>query len=399
MIRRMWGNVGQITGLMALFIVLGGPAWAADAINGARIKASTITGKQVKNKSLTGADVKDGSLTSADVKDGSIRAADLAPGTIPAPAAAATTTPTSAAPAPAPVLTIPDGSITTAKFAASAIAPLARALPGLRTEPGALPNVIGGAEANAVGAGAKGATIGGGSGQSVTADDGTVAGGKGNTVSAAGATVGGGTSNTASGAGATVGGGQGNTASGASATVGGGASNTASGAFSVAFGRRAKAVNAGSFVFADSTNADFSSTADDQVSFRAANGVVIANDAGNAAAVPVGTRYRDNSVVAWGRITATGGLDTNFNVASVTHVGTGVYNVVLASPMQSGFSLIPTVSPEIDAPSPGAPPTGASAVRIAATDQVAAGTNFSVYVYNGSYALVDNDFQFVVTGR
>jgi hypothetical protein len=76
----------------------------------------------------------------------------------------------------------------------------------------------------------------------------------------------------------------------------------------MAAGRRAKTLNTGSFVWADSTNADFSSTADNQFAIRAANGMVIANDAGGSEVVPVGTRYRDNAVVAWARVTAAGGL-------------------------------------------------------------------------------------------
>lgn len=74
------------------------------------------------------------------------------------------------------------------------------------------------------------------------------------------------------------------------------------GPYSLAAGRRAKAPNTGSFVWADSSNADFSSTVDNQAAFRAANGMFIANDAGGAKAVPVGTRYRDNAVVAWARV-------------------------------------------------------------------------------------------------
>lgn len=443
MVRRVWGNVGQVAGLLALFVALGGPAWAASAIDGAMIKASTVTGKQVKNSSLTGSDVKnatltgadvkdgsldgrdvkdgsigggdvtdaslegkdvkdgslggadvadgsldgadvgDGSLTGGDVKDGTIGAADLAPGTIPA----------------APTFSVADGSITSAKFADDATAPLARALPGLRTEPAAsTPNVIGGADGNAVTAGAVGAAIGGGGAagalaQTATDDFATVAGGRENR-------AGNGGGSTSDAIGATVGGGEGNLASGQYATIPGGIDNTASGAFSSAFGRRAKAVNQGSFVFADSTNADYTSTADNQASFRVANGVHIANDAGNAKAVPVGTRYRDNSTVAWGRVTATGTLDSNFNVASVTHGGTGVYTITLNTSLLSGFTLIPAVTPEIDgAGAPLTPPVGAANVRIVATDQFAAGSTFNVYVYNGSYALVDNDFSFQVTGR
>ena len=170
----------------------------------------------------------------------------------------------------------------------------------------------------------------------------------------------------------------------------------------MAAGRRAKAVNTGSFVWADSTNADFSSTADNQFSLRAANGMFIANDAGGSKVVPIGTRYRDNAVVAWARVTATGVLDTNFNVASVarcTGIPAGCYRFTLNSSLSSGFSLVPVVTVETDPDGMGNPPTGAANVRLVATNQVAAGNTFDVYIYNGSFALVDNDFQVLVTGR
>jgi hypothetical protein len=347
MVKRMWANFGQIAGLLALFIALDGPATAASLINGAKIKASTVTGKQIKDSSLTGADVKAATIDGTDVKDGSIGAADIAPGVIPA-----------ITQSPPPNLTIPDGSITTAKFAGDAVAPTAKALPGFRTETNATsPNVIGGFESNSVTAGVFGASVlgGGVSGfaNSVTGSYGTVPGGQGNSA----------------------------------------------GAFSFAAGRRAKATHTGSFVWADSTNANFSSTADDQFAIRADNGMIIANDAGNAKAVPVGTRYRDNSIVAWARVTSTGGLDSNFNVASVTHVSTGQYRITFASPVLSGFSLMPVVTPELDEIGLDTPPSGLASVRIAATNQAATGTRFDVYMYNGSGALVDNDFQVLVTGR
>jgi hypothetical protein len=357
MLKRLWANFGQVAGLLALFIALGGPAQAASLINGAKIKASSVTGKQIKDSSLTGADVKaatidgsdvkDASLTGADVQDGSIGAADIAPGVIPAT--------TQSSP---PNLTIPDGSITTAKFADDAVAPSAAKLPAFHTEKTAgSPNLIGGFEGNSVSAGIVGASVlaGGATGfaNAVTGNYGTVPGGQGNTA----------------------------------------------GSFSMAAGRRAKAVNTGSFVWADSTNADFTSTADNQFSIRAANGMFIANDAGNAKAVPVGTRYRDNSIVAWGRITANGTLDSNFNIASVTKVSTGQYRIVLNSGLSSGFTLLPAVTPEVDEIGLDTPPAGAANVRIVATNQYASGSTFDVYMYNGSSALVDNDFQVLITGR
>jgi hypothetical protein len=89
------------------------------------------------------------------------------------------------------------------------------------------------------------------------------------------ATVSGGSGNTASGSRSTVGGGFFNNASGIAATVPGGESNSASGNFSFAAGWQAKANHQGAFVWADSTAADFASTAANQFIIRAAGGVGI----------------------------------------------------------------------------------------------------------------------------
>jgi hypothetical protein len=55
-------------------------------------------------------------------------------------------------------------------------------------------------------------------------------------------------------------------------TVGGGRNNEARADYSFAAGRRAKADNQGAFVWADSTDADFSSTANNQFAVRANGG-------------------------------------------------------------------------------------------------------------------------------
>jgi len=117
-------------------------------------------------------------------------------------------------------------------------------------------------------------TVGGGGFNSASGDSSTVGGGAQNVASGTYGTVGGGRVNFASGGFGFVGGGEGNVASGDSSTVGGGGSNTASGRFSTvvggalnlaggnfsaAAGFRAKAYVDGSFVFSDSTDADFSS--------------------------------------------------------------------------------------------------------------------------------------------
>ncbi len=127
-------------------------------------------------------------------------------------------------------------------------------------------------------------TVSGGFNNSANSSFSTVSGGSLNTADATSATVGGGTGNTASGGGSTVGGGSSNLASGSSATVGGGANNTAAGDYSFVVGRRAKnsdATHDGVFLFADSTNADFSSTAANQFRVRSTGGAeFITNSAG-----------------------------------------------------------------------------------------------------------------------
>jgi hypothetical protein len=108
---------------------------------------------------------------------------------------------------------------------------------------------------------------------------GTIIGGQGNRAgtSAAhtGATVAGGEQNQATNTDATVGGGTLNVASGVAATVAGGSSSAAAGNYSFATGRRAKATQAGSVVLADGSNFDFSASAANQFSVRAAGGARI----------------------------------------------------------------------------------------------------------------------------
>jgi trimeric autotransporter adhesin len=122
-------------------------------------------------------------------------------------------------------------------------------------------------------------TIGGGDGNAGSAAYTTIAGGRFNTASGDASTVGGGLQNTASGAAtavgspaATVAGGFGNSATGVRSTVPGGSGNAAQGDFSIAGGRRAKAIHNGADVWADSSPFDFSSTAADQLSLRFTGG-------------------------------------------------------------------------------------------------------------------------------
>jgi hypothetical protein len=180
----------------------------------------------------------------------------------------------------------------------------------LRLEPDATsPNLVGGYSGNSVTTGVHGAviggggdgaypnqvtdhygTVGGGQGNQAGSDSGgaydafyaTVGGGYRNTASDSYATVGGGAINTADDSFATIGGGRENTVTGEYATVPGGSSNSAEGSYSLAAGRRARSTHTGSFVWADSTNADFASTANDQFAVRASGGMRLETDGAGA---------------------------------------------------------------------------------------------------------------------
>jgi hypothetical protein len=116
------------------------------------------------------------------------------------------------------------------------------------------------------------ATIAGGARNSASNQMATVGGGSGNLASGGYSTISGGVNNQSSNIETTVCGGGGNIASGWGATVCGGYTNTASGFISLAAGMQARAVNDGSFVWADGNGIDFTSTASNQFSARASGG-------------------------------------------------------------------------------------------------------------------------------
>jgi hypothetical protein len=115
--------------------------------------------------------------------------------------------------------------------------------------------------------------VGGGDNNRAAGNLSTVAGGKLNDALQGGAAIGGGEGNVASATYTTIAGGRSNAATGSYGSIPGGDSNSASGAYSLAAGRRAKALHDGAFVWADSTDADFASTAPDQFVVRAAGGM------------------------------------------------------------------------------------------------------------------------------
>jgi hypothetical protein len=141
----------------------------------------------------------------------------------------------------------------------------------------ALNSVVGGGANNR--SFAVGAVIAGGSGNLVSNIFGFIGGGTNNLVIGPASTIGGGQNNQAGGTATAIGGGGTNRTFGTHSTVPGGSQNTASGDYSFAAGRRARATHNGSFVWADSTDADFASTAPNQFSIRANGGVALQSSA------------------------------------------------------------------------------------------------------------------------
>lgn len=174
----------------------------------------------------------------------------------------------------------------------------------------AMDSTIGGGYANAIASEANGGTIAGGRSNTILDDSlqstigggyintiepvatsVTIAGGHQNTVQrgAVGATIGGGEFNTVgtNALFATVVGGGGNRVASQArgAIVLGGEANVAGGRYSLAAGFRAHAAHVGSFVWADSTDRELASAADDSVTFRASGGTAFYSDTNGTAGV------------------------------------------------------------------------------------------------------------------
>jgi len=162
---------------------------------------------------------------------------------------------------------------------------------------------IAGGERNSIGAVSPRSTIGGGF-QNRVGDDtpgATVAGGWLNLVgtNADYSFIGGGERNAIADNAlyASIGGGANNQVTGSWSTIPGGRDNAAAAAFTFAAGRRARANHEGSFVWADSTDADFASSGVRQLLIRATGGVAIGtNDPAGAALRVVGDIKANNFV-------------------------------------------------------------------------------------------------------
>jgi hypothetical protein len=68
--------------LLALFVALGGSAYAAKSINGALLKRASVPGSKLKNRAVTSAKLAGNAVTSAKITDGQVGGSDLAAGAV-----------------------------------------------------------------------------------------------------------------------------------------------------------------------------------------------------------------------------------------------------------------------------------------------------------------------------
>lgn len=161
----------------------------------------------------------------------------------------------------------------------------------------------------------------------------TIAGGSNNTAESDSgwATISGGRRNSATATYGTVCGGKRNTASGYGATVAGGRNNLADGSFSFAAGQRAKANHTGSFVWADYSGGDFTSTANNQFHIRAAGGMYVQGNNGAYGA------YFNNESGGGDVIRAVADVSKGTIWGAVYATNSGTSPAVYASGSQAGY--------------------------------------------------------------
>src|SRR5581483_5863172 len=213
------------------------------------------------------------------------------------------------------------------------------------------------------------ATVSGGYQNYVFGGAGVIGGGNFNRVTGGSATVAGGYINSAAGDYSAVIGGSQNSATGVQATVAGGLLNTASGSNSFAAGHQAQALHNGTFVWADTTSGNFSSTGSNQFLIRAGGGVGIGTPSPGAALdvrgdIHLGPSGQFNAPAGEERLRIIRGVINAVGVPivgsgfTVTHPATGQFTVNFTT----SFSGAPAVTATAD--------SGGGATRMIMTDGV-----------------------------
>lgn len=218
-------------------------------------------------------------------------------------------------------------------------------------------SVISGGSSNEIHTTGDVATIGGGTTNVIsgTSSYDTIAGGYTNQITSAGsAVISGGGSNAVSAAHGMVGGGYDNDVSGEYGMIPGGMSNVVTGTHSLAAGRRANAIHNGTFVWADSTDADYSSAAANTFNVRASGGVILDADVVTQAGFQVypenatytSARFDCVNTVAYTDVTSKTMciLPANVNIVDIELVVTTLFNDSGTDTLNCGIS--PAADPD-----------------------------------------------------
>jgi hypothetical protein len=163
--------------------------------------------------------------------------------------------------------------------------------------------------------------------------------------------------------------------------------------FATALGAEA-VVNANDTIVLGKNAGTYDGTARPADTVRVPGKILAGTNADNTSAVGVGEYYRDNAIVAWAKVSASGVTgDNEFGIAGITHTATGIYTITLTASAANNTFLIPVAIAEIDSA-----PTSAATLRIVSVNQSST-NSFQVFINNGTGTLVDNEFVFIATAR
>jgi hypothetical protein len=122
-------------------------------------------------------------------------------------------------------------------------------------------------------------------------------------------------------------------------------------------------------------------------------GMEMSVNATGAKSINVGDRYRDNAIIAWAIVNSDGSIGWDFGVTQVIRAGPGNYIVEIDAETVGTTSFMPIAIAQVESQ-----PDSAGKARIVSINQTSNGI-FRVYINNGNWAMVDNQFIFMVTGR
>jgi hypothetical protein len=134
-------------------------------------------------------------------------------------------------------------------------------------------------------------------------------------------------------------------------------------------------------------------TASPSSKLHVVGGPIIAGTNSPTGSGPFGHYNRDNAIVAWASVPATGLPSSDYNICGTSHSLPGNYGFSLCNGAAATASLVPFAIAEISTR-----PTSLATIRIVSVDQTSA-SGFRVYINDGNGAAVDNAFVFIVTGR